>query len=141
MDEFYPISPKQHNSFYNYVNENYIKGFDLDPNRALFINCDDIKLYNNKSYNEIFPNCQALNLVLRGKAFISDPTLNILTSRRGMHGLSDYLRPGLRMQKENTNIHQKDKMVCSWCDFCDFGTDIHFTDRTAMVAGFTFTRK
>lgn len=64
MDEFYPISPKQHNSFYNYVNENYIKGFGLDPNRALFINCDDIKLYNNKSYNEIFPNSK-IDLSLR----------------------------------------------------------------------------
>ena len=25
IDEFYPISPKQHNSFYNYVNNYYIK--------------------------------------------------------------------------------------------------------------------
>ena len=55
MEEFYPISPKQHNSFFHYVNENYINGFGLDPERALFINCDDIKLYNNKSFNEIFP--------------------------------------------------------------------------------------
>ena len=64
MAEFYPISPKQHNSFYNYVNENYIKGFGLDPNRALFINCDDIKLYKNKSFNEIFPSSK-IDLSLR----------------------------------------------------------------------------
>ena len=64
MDEFYPISPKQHNSFYHYVNENFIKGFGLDPKRALFINCDDIKLYDNKSFNEIFPDFK-IDLSLR----------------------------------------------------------------------------
>lgn len=56
MDEFYPISPKQHNSFFNYVNKNYIEGFGLDPKKALFINSDDIKLYQGKSYKEVFPN-------------------------------------------------------------------------------------
>lgn len=55
MAEFYPISPSQHNSFYNQVNEKFIKGFGLDPQRALFINCDEIKLFENKSFNEIFP--------------------------------------------------------------------------------------
>ena len=64
MDEFYPISPKQHNSFYNYVNKNYIDGFGLDPKRALFINSDDIKLYNGNSYKEIFPN-YSIDLDLR----------------------------------------------------------------------------
>lgn len=64
MDEFYPISPKQHNSFFNYVNKNYIDGFGLDPKRALFINSDDIKLYNGKSYKEIFPN-YSIDLDLR----------------------------------------------------------------------------
>lgn len=55
MDEFYPISPKQHNSFYNYVNEIYIKGFGLDPEKALLINTDEIPLYGGKSYKEVFP--------------------------------------------------------------------------------------
>lgn len=64
MDEFYPISPKQHNSFFNYVNENYIKGFGLDPKRALFINSDEIKLFEGRSYKEIFPN-YSIDLSLR----------------------------------------------------------------------------
>ena len=34
IDEFYPINPKQHNSFYDYVNNYYLKGFELDPARA-----------------------------------------------------------------------------------------------------------
>lgn len=64
MDEFYPISPKQHNSFYYYVNEFYIKGFGLDPQRALFINSDEIKLYGGKSYKEVFPDFK-IDLSLR----------------------------------------------------------------------------
>lgn len=55
MDEFYPIAPTQHNSFYNYVNEVYIKGFGLDPSKALLINTDEIPLYEGRSYKEVFP--------------------------------------------------------------------------------------
>lgn len=55
MDEFYPIAPTQHNSFYNYVNEVYIKGFGLDPDKALLINTDEIPLYEGRSYKEVFP--------------------------------------------------------------------------------------
>lgn len=66
MDEFYPISPKQHNSFYNYVNKNFIEGFGLDPKRALFINSDEIPLYQNKTYKEVFPDyCIDLSLRYR----------------------------------------------------------------------------
>lgn len=31
IDEFYPINPLHHNSFYHYVNRFYIDGFGLDP--------------------------------------------------------------------------------------------------------------
>lgn len=55
MDEFYPIAPSQHNSFYNYVNEIYIKGFGLDPAKALLINTDEIPLYEGMSYKDVFP--------------------------------------------------------------------------------------
>lgn len=44
IDEFYPISPAQHNSFYHYVSEYYIKGFGLDPKRALLMDCSKIGL-------------------------------------------------------------------------------------------------
>ncbi len=37
IDEFYPINPKQHNSFYDYVMKYYSKGFELDPARSLRI--------------------------------------------------------------------------------------------------------
>ena len=37
MDDFYPINPRQQNSFIWYVKEFYIKGLGLDPNKALLI--------------------------------------------------------------------------------------------------------
>ena len=64
MDEFYPIASKQHNSFYNYVENYYIKGFGLDFNNSLLINSDLIPLADGKSYNEIFPNL-TIDLSLR----------------------------------------------------------------------------
>jgi len=55
IDEFFPISPKQHNSFYNYVEQYYIDGFGLDRKRALLINSDEIQLADGKHYSEVFP--------------------------------------------------------------------------------------
>jgi len=64
IDEFYPINPKQHNSFYHYVNEYYIKGFGLDPKNSLLINTDNIPLYEGRSYTEVFPDSK-VDLSLR----------------------------------------------------------------------------
>lgn len=64
IDEFYPISPLQHNSFYNYVNHFYIKGFGLDPEKALLINSDEIPLSQGKHYSEVFPD-STIDLSLR----------------------------------------------------------------------------
>ena len=55
IDEFYPLNPKQHNSFYNYVYKYYINGFGLNPKNALLINSDEIPLVNNKDRRKIFP--------------------------------------------------------------------------------------
>lgn len=55
MDEFYPISSRQHNSFCNYVKKYYIEGFGLDPARALLINSDQIPLAEGRHFTEIFP--------------------------------------------------------------------------------------
>jgi glucosamine-6-phosphate deaminase len=64
IDEFYPIDPRQKNSFYNYVNNFYIKGFGLDPQKAMLINAAEIPLSNNKSFKEIFPELK-VDLTLR----------------------------------------------------------------------------
>lgn len=66
IDEFFPIDPKQHNSFYNYVNEYYIKGFGLDVNNAVLINSEDIPLANGLHFSEVFPDNQ-IDLSLRNR--------------------------------------------------------------------------
>ncbi len=64
IDEFYPIDPSQHNSFYNYVINFYIKGFGLDTSKALLINSDKIPLAGNRNYKEVFPDSR-IDLTLR----------------------------------------------------------------------------
>ncbi len=64
IDEFYPISSAQQNSFNYYVNKFYIEGFGLDPKNALLINSDEIPLYNNMHFREVFPDNQ-VDLSLR----------------------------------------------------------------------------
>ncbi len=55
IDEFYPISSRQHNSFYNYVKKYYIGGFGLDSANALLINSDEIPLKDGLHFSEVFP--------------------------------------------------------------------------------------
>ncbi len=56
IDEFYPINSFQHNSFYYYVNKFYIKGFGLDPEKALLINPNTIGLEENQHLDVVWPN-------------------------------------------------------------------------------------
>ena len=55
IDEFYPISSSQQNSFYYYVNKFYIDGFGLDRHKALLINSDEIPLYDGLHFTKVFP--------------------------------------------------------------------------------------
>jgi len=66
IDEFYPISPKQKNSFYDYVNNFYIKGFGLDPKNALLINSEEIPLAGGRHFTEVFPD-NKIDLSLRSR--------------------------------------------------------------------------
>ncbi|MFZ2340725.1 MAG: hypothetical protein WAW07_13505 [Bacteroidales bacterium] len=65
-EDFYPIDPGQHNSYYHYVINFYIKGFELDPARALLINDDDIELAQGKHFTEVFPG-NRIDLSLRNR--------------------------------------------------------------------------
>lgn len=67
IDEFYPINPKQHNSFYNYVMKFYMREFGLSPDRALLINCDEIGLPGGVSLEEVWEH-GAVDLSLRYRA-------------------------------------------------------------------------
>ncbi|MFC3417258.1 PIG-L family deacetylase [Algoriphagus hitonicola] len=64
IDEFYPISSQQHNSFYDYVNKFYLQGFGLSKEKAILINSDEIPLAEGKHYSEIFPDLK-VDLSLR----------------------------------------------------------------------------
>ena len=64
IDEFYPLNPKQHNSFYNYVCKYYIEGFGMSLDNALLINSDEIPLAGNKDRKKIFPD-NKIDLTLR----------------------------------------------------------------------------
>ena len=55
IDEFFPISPTQHNSFFDYVMKYYINGFGISAERAQLIDATQIKLPDGKTYQEIFP--------------------------------------------------------------------------------------
>jgi glucosamine-6-phosphate deaminase len=70
IDEFYPINPRQHNSFYDYVTNFYLKGFGLDPEKALLINPDNIPLAEGKTYTEVFPD-NRIDLSLRNREAVT----------------------------------------------------------------------
>ncbi|HIF83809.1 MAG TPA: glucosamine-6-phosphate isomerase, partial [Candidatus Marinimicrobia bacterium] len=64
IDEFYPMDPSQHNSFFNYVNNFYLSGFGISRENALLINCAEIPLVDAKQWKDIFPN-STIDLTLR----------------------------------------------------------------------------
>ncbi len=55
IDEFYPISPNQQNSFNFYVQKFYVGGFGLDPQKALLIDCAQIGLKPGEKIAEVWP--------------------------------------------------------------------------------------
>ncbi len=67
IDEFYPIDPRQDNSFYSYVNRFYINGFGLNPAKTLLINCAEIGLQSGQTLAEVWPD-GAVDLSLRYRA-------------------------------------------------------------------------
>jgi len=64
IDEFYPMDSRQHNSFYYYVNEFYIKGFNLSPENSLLIDSTYLGLPKGKTMAEVFPG-NIVDLTLR----------------------------------------------------------------------------
>jgi len=64
IDEFYPMDSQQQNSFNWYVNEFYIKGFGLPPEKALLIDATGLGLPRGKTMQEVFPN-NVVDLSLR----------------------------------------------------------------------------
>lgn len=71
IDEFYPMDARQHNSFHYYVTEFYVKGFGLDPAKALLIDATALGLPPGKTMLEVFPN-NIVDLTLRVRQTRSD---------------------------------------------------------------------
>ncbi len=64
IDEFYPIDPTHHNSFFHYVNQYYLEGFGLDAARALLIDGTRIGLPAGKTLADVWPD-EEVDLSLR----------------------------------------------------------------------------
>jgi glucosamine-6-phosphate deaminase len=64
IDEFYPIDPGQHNSFYYYTNKYYIQGFGLDPRKAMLIDASRIGLDPGDTLQSVWPD-HLVDLTLR----------------------------------------------------------------------------
>ncbi|KAA3662465.1 MAG: hypothetical protein DWQ10_02320 [Calditrichaeota bacterium] len=54
IDEFYPINPQQSNSFLQYINNFYIKGFGLNSKKAQLIDCSTIGLRKHETLESIW---------------------------------------------------------------------------------------
>ena len=67
IDEFYPIDPRQDNSFHAYVSRFYIDGFGLDLDRALLIDCNEVGLRKGQTLAAVWPGGD-VDLSLRHRA-------------------------------------------------------------------------
>jgi len=64
IDEFYPINPQLHNSFYYYINHFYIKGFGLNKSKALLIDVYRLGVPEDMIFEDVFPE-EKVDLSLR----------------------------------------------------------------------------
>lgn len=82
IDEFYPIDTQQHNSFFYYVNKFYLRGFGLDPNRALLINPSEIGIPRGRKLQDIFPDMSVdLSLrVRRAKSYLEKQQQDVVAA-------------------------------------------------------------
>jgi glucosamine-6-phosphate deaminase len=64
IDEFYPIDAYQHNSFFYYIQKYYIRKLGINPDRALFINVNEIGTSGNLPMDQVFPD-KIVDLSLR----------------------------------------------------------------------------
>ncbi|HJP33220.1 MAG TPA: glucosamine-6-phosphate deaminase [Candidatus Latescibacteria bacterium] len=70
IDEFYPIDPTHANSFHAYVQNFYLKGFGLRPERALLMDCRTIGLHAGQTLQSVWGEV-GVDLSLRYRAAAS----------------------------------------------------------------------
>lgn len=71
IDEFYPMSSAQANSFHAYVSAQYLEGFGLDPARSLLIDGSAIGLPDGEDLSSMWPDGR-VDLTLRTRAAASN---------------------------------------------------------------------
>ncbi|MDP7251196.1 MAG: glucosamine-6-phosphate deaminase, partial [Planctomycetota bacterium] len=54
IDDFYPIRPTQHNSFFDYVNKYYIDNFGLERSKALLMDCWELGAADGRNAGDVF---------------------------------------------------------------------------------------
>ncbi len=64
IDEFYPMDSSQQNSFHHYVQQFYLKGFGLDPDKAMLIDSSKIGLEPGQKLADVWPG-NRVDLTLR----------------------------------------------------------------------------
>ncbi|MBC8870006.1 MAG: glucosamine-6-phosphate deaminase [Planctomycetes bacterium] len=88
IDEFYPIDPRQENSFYDYVSKLYIRDFGLDRRKALLMNCELIGLEKGQTLESVWPDSQ-VDLSLRTRQATND----LEAMQQGvLHRIDDWCR-------------------------------------------------
>ena len=86
IDEFYPIDPRQQNSFYYYVNHYYIEGFALDRAKALLMNCREIGLDDGQTLESVWPDMY-VDLGLRTRQAVTELET---TQQQVLHAVDDW---------------------------------------------------
>jgi glucosamine-6-phosphate deaminase len=71
IDEFYPIDPQQQNSFHYYVNKHYLRGFGMDPKRAMLIDPSRIGIPKGHTLESVWPGGK-VDLGLRSRVAWTD---------------------------------------------------------------------
>ncbi|KAK3257962.1 hypothetical protein CYMTET_32965 [Cymbomonas tetramitiformis] len=66
IDEFYPINSANKNTFFQYVREHYIAGFELDPSKAMLIDTWTLGCPAGKTAGDLF--CNGIDESLRWRA-------------------------------------------------------------------------
>ncbi len=66
IDEFYPINPRQHNSFYAYIKQFYIEGFGIRRENAMLIDSSKIGLREGETLESVWPD-HKVDLSLRNR--------------------------------------------------------------------------
>lgn len=71
LDEFFPISPKQHNSFLGYIRKYYLSTLEISEENCLLMDFTKLDIFQKHDMHKVFPN-DKVDISLRDRKPISD---------------------------------------------------------------------